>query len=66
MKINECLVMMCVLKHEEIKYKKKNNNQRFYKKWKRVKKSRLTIKDQINLFAKVAYFKYYLFVTFLG
>ena len=32
---------------------------------KRVKGSRIIIKDQMNVFAKVAYFSYYLLVTFL-
>ena len=43
----------------------KRNNWRFYKTWNRIKEGRLIIKDQINLFAKVAYFNYTLCVTFL-
>ena len=44
----------------------KKNNYRFYKRERESKEADLLfIKYQINLFAKVAYFNYYLFVTFL-
>ena len=57
MKINECLVMMCVLKHEEIKYKKKTTTKDFIKSERESKKQ--TYYKRSNKFITISLLRFW-------